>query len=392
MQACPYDALYIDPNQGTAAKCNYCAHRIEESYEPACVIVCPTESITSGNLDDPSSKIAKLVAENETRVRKPEALAKPNVYYLSTSQEMLNPEATAWKSGGMWTEQEAGVGHFAKYASKRIEASDTPSMLVQLALEKKAKEAAPRDQAIIRDVASKLRQDGANPKRVYDQPSKGILWDSEVAGYIITKGIASGLYLFMLLGALLLSDEYLAESNFIAITGSIILILMGLTALLLVKDLDRPKRFIYVLLRPNFKSWLVKGGYIIGAFSTIVLLQVLVDITGLDPNLHYFLFFIGAPLAWMTGTYTGWLLKQAKGRTEWAGRSGIRIAVTGTFELLYLGFLIPALALLQGGTPNPEFTQEIQLSTLGVVWMLMLILGFRHIRTDLRKAQMVPLL
>ena len=28
MQACPYDALYIDPNKGTAAKCNYCAHRI----------------------------------------------------------------------------------------------------------------------------------------------------------------------------------------------------------------------------------------------------------------------------------------------------------------------------------------------------------------------------
>ncbi|SUZ95820.1 uncharacterized protein METZ01_LOCUS48674, partial [marine metagenome] len=29
MQACPYDALYIDPNQGTAAKCNYCVHRLE---------------------------------------------------------------------------------------------------------------------------------------------------------------------------------------------------------------------------------------------------------------------------------------------------------------------------------------------------------------------------
>ena len=26
MQACPYDALYIDPNKGTAAKCNFCAH------------------------------------------------------------------------------------------------------------------------------------------------------------------------------------------------------------------------------------------------------------------------------------------------------------------------------------------------------------------------------
>ena len=29
MQACPYDAIYIDPDQGTAAKCHFCAHRTE---------------------------------------------------------------------------------------------------------------------------------------------------------------------------------------------------------------------------------------------------------------------------------------------------------------------------------------------------------------------------
>jgi Fe-S-cluster-containing dehydrogenase component len=28
MQACPYDALYIDPETKTAAKCHYCAHRV----------------------------------------------------------------------------------------------------------------------------------------------------------------------------------------------------------------------------------------------------------------------------------------------------------------------------------------------------------------------------
>ena len=55
MQAWPYDALYIDPNKGTAAKCNYCAHKIENSYEPSCVVVCPVEAIISGDLDDPNS-------------------------------------------------------------------------------------------------------------------------------------------------------------------------------------------------------------------------------------------------------------------------------------------------------------------------------------------------
>ena len=33
MQACPYDALYIDPQTQTAAKCHYCAHRVEVGLE-----------------------------------------------------------------------------------------------------------------------------------------------------------------------------------------------------------------------------------------------------------------------------------------------------------------------------------------------------------------------
>ena len=159
MQACPYDALYIDPMKGTAAKCNYCVHRLENAYEPACVIVCPSEAIVSGDLNDPASKIAQLVASHDTTVRKPESGAKPNVFYIETSEEMLDPAATERTGTGMWSEQVAGVGHFAKYAENRLGAADTDSLLVQLALEKKASEAAPRDQAIIRDVMEKLSDD-----------------------------------------------------------------------------------------------------------------------------------------------------------------------------------------------------------------------------------------
>ena len=120
MQACPYDALYIDPDKGTAAKCNYCAHRIEHSYEPACVIVCPTESIVSGDLSDPESAISQLVATHNTTVRKPESGAEPNLYYIDASEEMLDPKATELTGSGMWTEQAFGVGHFAKYAESRL--------------------------------------------------------------------------------------------------------------------------------------------------------------------------------------------------------------------------------------------------------------------------------
>ena len=99
----------------------------------------------------------------------------------------------------MWSEQAAGVGHFAKYAEKRLGAADTDSLLIQLALEKKASEAPPRDRALIHDVAAKLADESPQAKRAYDQPSKGILWGWEVSAYVWTKAIASGTYLVAML-------------------------------------------------------------------------------------------------------------------------------------------------------------------------------------------------
>ena len=60
--ACPYDAIFINPEDHSAEKCNFCAHRIEVGLEPACVTVCPTEAILIGNLRDPESRVAKFQA------------------------------------------------------------------------------------------------------------------------------------------------------------------------------------------------------------------------------------------------------------------------------------------------------------------------------------------
>ncbi len=236
MQACPYDALYIDPNKGTAAKCNYCAHRIEKSYEPACVIVCPTESIISGDLDDPNSAISIRIQENDVKVRKPESGANPNLFYVEASDEMLDPDATLQTGSGMWTTQEAGVGHYAKYADSRLNQADTPSMIVQLALEMKAKDANPRDRAIIHDVMEKL-ESNKNPTatRTYDAPSKGILWDWDVAGYLVTKSAASGLYILMM-AAIYFDYISFDERAMFGILASVIL--LSITGLLLINDLD----------------------------------------------------------------------------------------------------------------------------------------------------------
>jgi len=69
MQACPYDSIYMDPDDGTATKCHFCAHRTEVGLEPACVIVCPEHAIIAGDLNDPTSEAAQLVAREPVRVR-----------------------------------------------------------------------------------------------------------------------------------------------------------------------------------------------------------------------------------------------------------------------------------------------------------------------------------
>jgi len=314
MQACPYDALYINPNTGTAAKCNYCAHRIENSYEPACVIVCPVEAIVSGDLDDPNSNLSQLIAENETKVRKPEAGTIPNVFYLDTSDAMLDPLATSKPAQGMWNEQAAGVGHYAKYAQERMGAADEHSMIVQLALDLKAKEANPRDQAIIRDVAAKLADTSPEAKRAYDAPSKGVLWGWEVSAYIWTKGIAAGTYMVAML--LWLSGNLEMTDLWLPVTG-VGLGFLAITGVLLIMDLDRPERFLYVMLRPNWNSWLVKGAYILSAYGGILFLSaVFAFFKPNDYELYLeYIAYAGIPLAALTGVYTAWLLQQAKGRS-----------------------------------------------------------------------------
>ena len=90
MQACPYDALYIDPETRTAAKCNYCAHRVDIGLEPACVNVCPEHAIISGDLDNPDTEIAQLIGREQVTVRKPEKGTYPTSILLMVMRQALH--------------------------------------------------------------------------------------------------------------------------------------------------------------------------------------------------------------------------------------------------------------------------------------------------------------
>jgi formate-dependent nitrite reductase membrane component NrfD len=82
-------------------------------------------------------------------------------------------------------------------------------------------------------------------------------------------------------------------------------------------DLDRPERFLYVMLRPNWDSWLVKGAYILAAYGGILTCTAIAILLNLDIIYLKILATIGIPIAALTGVYTSWLLQQAKARS-WA--------------------------------------------------------------------------
>ena len=57
------------------------------------MVVCPTESIWVGDLDDPNSGISQFLNTNQIAVRAPEQNTGPNVFYLGADRAVLDPLA-----------------------------------------------------------------------------------------------------------------------------------------------------------------------------------------------------------------------------------------------------------------------------------------------------------
>ena len=65
---------------GTVEKCVFCVHRLAEDQVPSCVWSCPAQARVFGDLNDPSSRVARLAREG--RVLLEEAGTKPSIVYL----------------------------------------------------------------------------------------------------------------------------------------------------------------------------------------------------------------------------------------------------------------------------------------------------------------------
>ena len=308
MQACPYDALYIDPDTNTAAKCNYCAHRIDRGLEPACVNVCPEHAIISGDMDNSNTEIAQLLARQQVKSRKPEKATKPNLFYIDADDSSLIPTATSKPNYSLWGSQALGVGHYAKEAEKM--AFSNTDVLAELVNRNGGFKVDGQNTKSPKSVEVVMQKS----KRVYDSPDKGVLWGWEVSAYVWTKALAAGSFLLPLLASSFFAIEPGVQSWWIAVIAG--LLFLTLTGIFLIKDLDRPDRFLYVLLRPHWNSWLVKGGYAITAYGgllTLLGLSLYFD----WPLVFKYLSYLTGGVAFIVAIYTAFLFAQAKGRDFW---------------------------------------------------------------------------
>jgi Fe-S-cluster-containing dehydrogenase component len=275
MQACPYDALYIDPDTNTAAKCNYCAHRVEVGLEPACVIVCPERAIIAGDLDDPRTAIARLVAREQVEVRKPEQGTRPKVFYVGADSSALTPPLQRPGTTFMFGQRPAAEAD-----------------LMQMVAALQAKEPG----------------DGALSRPVYDAPHAVRPWGWRVSAYLWTKSVAAGSLLVAAFGGW--------ETLYTIAAPALSLLFLLLTTALLILDLKRPDRFAYILLKPNWRSWLVWGAWILMAFGGAGGLWLLGGLTG---N-HALIELIAVPtvvVALAAAGYSALLFGQAEGRDFW---------------------------------------------------------------------------
>jgi len=373
MQGCPYDALYIDPNSETAAKCNYCSHRVDTGREPACVTVCPEDAILAGDLENPDTEITRTISREEVQARKPEKGTEPKLFYVDGDEGSTTPGTTAREEHYMWSdaphhvETEGGsVPDFdLEKAAESLAASDVSLGSADSSDDSEARADGGRedcgcdscacgegettersdatrtegrqsddryqsDGGYATDPSGQRHDDGGDTSRterayellheeatrVYDiGESHYGSWGWEVYSYTWTKGIAAGALmlpaLFMLFG--------LVEPNVAALGASAFVsgLFLAATGVLLILDLEQPTRFHWVLLRPNWNSWLVKGAYIISATGAYLGLVVLGAFLGIDAIVSPISLGVAAVLGAATAVYTAFLFSQSKGRDLW---------------------------------------------------------------------------
>lgn len=70
--------------KGTAEKCKFCAERLADGRQPACVETCVVEARTFGDIDDPNSAVARIVRDKHAKPLQEDLNTRPSVYYIGS--------------------------------------------------------------------------------------------------------------------------------------------------------------------------------------------------------------------------------------------------------------------------------------------------------------------
>lgn len=320
MAACPYDAIFINPEDHSAEKCNFCAHRIDMGLEPACVVVCPTQAILIGDMNDPDAYVSQIINREPVTVRRPEKETLPKLFYKGAHQATLDPLAARRPEAGlfMWSEQQQDSTQVV---------SGNPNYNNSSA-------------------AALLSYDVAH----------SIPWDWKVSLYTWTKGIAAGAYLIPLL---LVLFGFLRPESTIWLWVAPVLAgaFLAATGGLLILDLEHPERFYLIFTRPQWRSWLVKGAFIIAGYTLVLALHFAASWFGAY-SWHRWLMIPGLPLAILTAVYTAYLFAQAKARDMWQNpllppHLLVQSLLVGAAALLPLTYLLEPATRLDRGVARP---------------------------------------
>ncbi|MBV8360954.1 MAG: polysulfide reductase NrfD [Deltaproteobacteria bacterium] len=303
MQACPYDALYLDPATHTAAKCNFCAHRIEMNLEPACVIVCPTRAIIAGDIDNPESSIGQIIATQKVAARKPQKGTRPKLFYAGIEGDLLQPSMMEPQSSHLFAEHHPDAQYLYPTLSRSVAGEE---------------QARAGEEYYFGDVHSAARSNPGAARVVYDVAHPRP-WGSIPAFYLWTKSIAAGVLMVtaLLFGLVASSDPASGGRLLLAILAPAAAILFtGITTLLLIADLHRPERFYYILLKPNPRSWLVAGTWILILYSILAAVWLGCGIA-FSGSVHPLIIVAAAIGGAFSAGYSAFLFAQAKGRDLW---------------------------------------------------------------------------
>ncbi|HEX8291367.1 MAG TPA: NrfD/PsrC family molybdoenzyme membrane anchor subunit, partial [Pyrinomonadaceae bacterium] len=241
------------------------------------------------------SRVAQYVGREAMDVRRPEKETLPKVFYKGAHQATLDPLAARRPDGGlfMWGEQK-------------------------------------RDADTVNSGNPAFQNTSAAALLAYDVPHS-LPWDWRVSLYTWTKGVAAGAYLvaalLVLLGFLGArgTPDALGASPFAGFLASTLWlwvapvlsgVFLAITGALLIWDLEHPERFYLIFTRPQWRSWLVKGAFIIAGYSLVLGLHFAASWLGRERE-QLWLIAAGLPLGVLTAVYTAYLFAQAKARDLW---------------------------------------------------------------------------